>query len=37
MFEFNTVSSETFVKAAEEAGQKYRLLESGERLDYGGF
>jgi L-ascorbate metabolism protein UlaG (beta-lactamase superfamily) len=37
MFEFNTVSSETFVKAAEEAGQKYRLLKSGERLDYGGF
>lgn len=36
MFEFNTVSPETFVKAAEEAGQKYRLLKSGERLDYGG-
>jgi L-ascorbate metabolism protein UlaG (beta-lactamase superfamily) len=33
MFEFNTVSPEGFVKAAEQLGQKYRVLKSGERLD----
>lgn len=33
MFEFNTVSPEGFVKAAEQIGQKYHLLECGERLD----
>jgi L-ascorbate metabolism protein UlaG (beta-lactamase superfamily) len=33
MFEFNTVSPEEFVKAAERIGQKYRLLKCGERLD----
>jgi L-ascorbate metabolism protein UlaG (beta-lactamase superfamily) len=32
-FEFNTVSPEGFVKAAEEMGQQYRLLKCGERLD----
>jgi L-ascorbate metabolism protein UlaG (beta-lactamase superfamily) len=33
MFEFNTVSPEGFVKSAEQAEQKYRLLKCGERLD----
>ncbi|HLO27939.1 MAG TPA: MBL fold metallo-hydrolase [Anaerolineales bacterium] len=33
MFEFNTVSPDGFVKAAERIGQKYRLLKCGERLD----
>ena len=33
MFEFNTVSPEGFMKAAEQLGQKYRLLKCGERLD----
>ncbi|HEX9387566.1 MAG TPA: MBL fold metallo-hydrolase [Anaerolineales bacterium] len=33
MFEFNTISPHQFVKAAEEMGQKYRLLKCGERLD----
>jgi hypothetical protein len=33
MFEFNTVSPEGFIKAAEEIGQKYTLLRYGERLD----
>jgi L-ascorbate metabolism protein UlaG (beta-lactamase superfamily) len=32
MFEFNTVSPEGFAKAADAAGQAYRLLENGERL-----
>lgn len=32
MFEFNTVSPALFVKAAEAAGQNYRVLENGERL-----
>jgi L-ascorbate metabolism protein UlaG (beta-lactamase superfamily) len=34
MFEFNTVSPDGFVKAAEQAGQNYGLLRCGERLDY---
>ena len=33
MFEFNTVSPEWFVKAAEEIGQNYRVLKCGERFD----
>ena len=33
MFEFNTVSPEGFVRAAEQIGQEYRLLRCGERLD----
>lgn len=33
MFEFNTVSPEGFVKAAEKIRQNYRLLKCGERLD----
>lgn len=33
MFEFNTVSPEGFVQAAQKLGQKYRLLKCGERLD----
>lgn len=33
MFEFNTVSPEGFVQAAEQFGQKYQLLKCGERLD----
>jgi L-ascorbate metabolism protein UlaG (beta-lactamase superfamily) len=33
MFEFNTVSPEEFVKAAQRIGQKYRLLRCGERFD----
>ncbi|MDL1912076.1 MBL fold metallo-hydrolase [Chloroflexi bacterium CFX6] len=33
MFEFNTVSPEGFVKAAEKIGQNHRLLKCGERLD----
>jgi L-ascorbate metabolism protein UlaG (beta-lactamase superfamily) len=33
MFEFNTVSPEQFVKAAEEVEQKYYILKCGERLD----
>lgn len=33
MFEFNTVSPEGFVKAAEQIRQKYHLLKCGERLD----
>lgn len=33
MFEFNTVSPEGFVSAAERIGQRYQLLESGQRLD----
>ncbi|HLV01995.1 MAG TPA: MBL fold metallo-hydrolase [Acidobacteriota bacterium] len=32
MFEFNTVSPDWFVKAAEAAAQDYRVLENGERL-----
>lgn len=34
MFEFNTVSPEEFVRAAQEIGQKFHLLKSGERLDF---
>ena len=34
MFEFNTVSPERFVKAAEKIKQPYRLLQCGERRDY---
>jgi L-ascorbate metabolism protein UlaG (beta-lactamase superfamily) len=34
MFDFNTVSPEGFVKAAEQLEQKYRLLKCGERLDW---
>lgn len=30
MFEFNTVTPDTFVAAAEQAGQAYRLLQNGE-------
>ena len=33
MFEFNTVSPQTFVQAAEGCGQSYRLLKCGQRLD----
>jgi L-ascorbate metabolism protein UlaG (beta-lactamase superfamily) len=33
MFEFNTVSPEEFVESAETIGQKYQLLNCGERLD----
>ena len=33
MFEFNTISPEGFIQAAEQIGQKYRLLKCGERLD----
>jgi len=33
MFEFNTVSPQEFVKAAEQIGQRYYLLKCGERLD----
>ena len=33
MFEFNTVSPEGFVNAAEKIGQKYQLLKCGERLN----
>lgn len=33
MFEFNTVSPQRFVEAAEKVGQRYRLLKCGERLD----
>jgi L-ascorbate metabolism protein UlaG (beta-lactamase superfamily) len=33
MFEFNTISPQEFVKAAEGIEQKYRLLKCGERLD----
>lgn len=32
MFEFNTVSPEEFVQAAEQVGQKYQLLKCGEHL-----
>jgi L-ascorbate metabolism protein UlaG (beta-lactamase superfamily) len=34
MFEFNTVSPQRFVKAAEQIGQKYCLMKSGERMDF---
>jgi len=33
MFEFNTVSPEGFVRAAEQIGQNYQLLQCGARLD----
>ena len=33
MFQFNTVSPQEFVKAAEEIGQKYNLLKCGEKFD----
>ena len=33
MFEFNTVSPQEFVNAAEQMGQTYQLLKCGERLD----
>ncbi len=33
MFEFNTVTIDEFVNVAEKAGQRYRLLRCGERLD----
>ena len=33
MFEFNTVSPEDFVTAAERIGKPYQLLRSGARLD----
>jgi len=33
MFEFNTVSPEEFVRAAQRIDQPYRLLKCGERLD----
>lgn len=32
MFEFNTVSPAEFIAAAEQAGQPYRVLQTGERL-----
>jgi L-ascorbate metabolism protein UlaG (beta-lactamase superfamily) len=34
MFEFNTVSPAEFIAAAEQAGQPYRVLQNGERLDW---
>ncbi|HJR79896.1 MAG TPA: MBL fold metallo-hydrolase [Anaerolineales bacterium] len=34
MFEFNSVSHQSFVLAAEKIGQRYRLLNCGERFDY---
>ncbi|HSL46420.1 MAG TPA: MBL fold metallo-hydrolase [Anaerolineales bacterium] len=34
MFEFNTVSPEEFVKAAERIGQRHQLLQCGEGLDF---
>jgi hypothetical protein len=33
IFGFNTVSTDLFVKPAEQLRQKYRLLKCGERLD----
>jgi L-ascorbate metabolism protein UlaG (beta-lactamase superfamily) len=33
IFEFNTVSAQLFVKAAEQIGQEYYLLKCGRRLD----
>ena len=33
MFEFNTVSPAAFVEAAQQTGQRYHLLQCGERLD----
>ena len=33
MFEFNTVTPEGFVESAEELGQRYQLLNCGERFD----
>lgn len=33
MFEFNTVSPEGFVQAAQKIGQNYKLLRCGEKLD----
>ena len=33
MFEFNTVSPEAFVRAAEQIGQTVKVLRAGERLD----
>lgn len=33
MFEFNTVSPRGFVESAEKIGQRYQLLNCGERLD----
>jgi L-ascorbate metabolism protein UlaG (beta-lactamase superfamily) len=35
MFEFNTVSPQGFVQAAQKIGQNYRLLKCGERIDLG--
>lgn len=32
MFEFNTATPESFVEACERLGQRYRVLENGERL-----
>jgi L-ascorbate metabolism protein UlaG (beta-lactamase superfamily) len=32
MFEFNTVSPEEFIRAAEEAGQAYHVMKCGERF-----
>jgi L-ascorbate metabolism protein UlaG (beta-lactamase superfamily) len=32
MFEFNTVSPHAFIEAAKALGQKYRVLQNGERL-----
>jgi L-ascorbate metabolism protein UlaG (beta-lactamase superfamily) len=34
MFEFNTVSPEAFITAAQEAGQPYRLLKCGEQFRF---
>jgi L-ascorbate metabolism protein UlaG (beta-lactamase superfamily) len=36
MFEFNTASPDPFVAAAEELGQRYRVLRNGERVSLGG-
>ncbi len=35
MFEFNTASPDAFVAECERLGQRYRLLENGERLSLG--
>jgi L-ascorbate metabolism protein UlaG (beta-lactamase superfamily) len=32
MFEFNTVSPDAFIQTSEAVGQKYCVLQSGERL-----
>jgi L-ascorbate metabolism protein UlaG (beta-lactamase superfamily) len=34
MFEFNTVSAEDFISAANRLGQRFRIVRNGERLDF---